>query len=105
MMGFGSYRTAWVMCHRIRAGLANEDFQKLMGIVEVDETFVGGKAKNRHKDRRGDGSGGTGGPINPKWPMAVSLMLFRRHSGHGRTCFRLDPVANDPGCVKTSCII
>jgi transposase-like protein len=61
MLGFGSYKTAWYMCHRIRAGLANEDFRKLLGIVEVDETFVGGKAKNRHKDKRGDGSGGTGG--------------------------------------------
>jgi len=61
MLGFGSYNTAWYMCHRIRAGLADEGFQKLMGIVEVDETFIGGKAKNRHKDRRGDGSGGTGG--------------------------------------------
>ena len=61
MMGFGSYRTAHYMCHRIRAGMQDESFQKLMGIVEVDETFVGGKAKNRHKDRRGDGSGGTGG--------------------------------------------
>jgi hypothetical protein len=29
--------------------------------VEVDETFVGGLAKNRHKDKHGDGSGGTGG--------------------------------------------
>jgi transposase-like protein len=61
LMGFGSYRTALYMCHRIRAGFADEQFHKLMGIVEVDETFVGGKAKNRHKDKRGDGSGGTGG--------------------------------------------
>jgi transposase-like protein len=61
MMGFGSYRTAWHMCHRIRGGLADKHFRKLMGIVEVDETFIGGKARNRHKDKRGDGSGGTGG--------------------------------------------
>jgi transposase-like protein len=60
-MGFGSYSTAWYMCHRVRAALADCDFDKLGGIVEVDETFVGGKAKNRHQDKRGDGSGGTGG--------------------------------------------
>jgi transposase-like protein len=60
-MGFGSYKTAWYMCHRIRAALMDKEFQKLIGIVEVDETFVAGLAKNRHKDKRGDGSGGTGG--------------------------------------------
>jgi len=58
-MEFGSYKTASSMCHRIRAGLADKDFRQLMGIVEVDETFVGGKVKNRHKDRRGDGSRGS----------------------------------------------
>jgi transposase-like protein len=38
MMGFGSYGTAHYMCHRVRAGLADPEFRKLMGIVEVDET-------------------------------------------------------------------
>jgi transposase-like protein len=59
-LGFGSYKTAWEMCHKIRVALM-EAPEKLGGIVEVDETFVGGLAKNRHKDKRGDGSGGTGG--------------------------------------------
>ena len=63
-MGFGSYKTAWYMCHRVRAGLANEDFRQLMGIVEVDETFVGGKDDNRHdKDKRGGGAAGGKIPV------------------------------------------
>jgi IS1 family transposase len=61
VLGFGSYETALYMCNRVRAGLADEEFKRLIGVVEVDETFIGGLAKNRHKDKRGDGSGGTGG--------------------------------------------
>jgi ISXO2 transposase-like protein len=64
--GFGSYKTAWYMCHRIRVAMRDKQFHKLMGIVEVDETFVGGKAKNRHKDKRGGpGCGGTGSGKTP----------------------------------------
>lgn len=59
-MGFGSLKTAWYMCHRVRVALV-ENPEQLGGIVEVDESFVGGLAKNRHKNKRGDGSGGTGG--------------------------------------------
>lgn len=64
-MGFGSLKTAWYMCHRIRIGMMDVDFQKVMGIVEVDETFVGGELKNKHKDKRGGGgmSGGKGKEI------------------------------------------
>jgi transposase-like protein len=60
MMGFGSYSTALYMCHRIRAGLADPNFRKLVGVVEVDETYIGGKNRNRHWDKRTPGTGGEG---------------------------------------------
>lgn len=53
-MGFGSYKTAWGMCHKIRTALVEPE-TKLGGIVEVDETWIGGKDKNKHWDKRGRG--------------------------------------------------
>jgi transposase-like protein len=51
-IGSGDYRTAWYMCHRIRAAMKNTEFSKLMGEVEVDETYVGGRYENRHRTER-----------------------------------------------------
>jgi transposase-like protein len=51
-LGLGSYRSAWYMCHRIRAAMESTDFTKLMGQVEVDETYVGGRYENRHRADR-----------------------------------------------------
>jgi transposase-like protein len=46
-------KTAWFMLHRIRLGMQDElTGGSLAGEVEVDETFIGGKARNMHKDRK-----------------------------------------------------
>lgn len=51
----GSYRTAWYMCHRIRAAMKHGGFffGPLTGVVEADETFLGGKPHNAHRGNRG----------------------------------------------------
>ena len=54
-------KTAWFMLHRIREAMDAGTFDKLQGLVEADETFVGGKAKNMHKwQREGMGRGSKG---------------------------------------------
>jgi transposase-like protein len=47
-------RTAWFLLHRIRTAFGNEPDKKelLDGTIELDETFVGGKNKNRHYSKR-----------------------------------------------------
>ncbi|MDP9054446.1 MAG: IS1595 family transposase [Acidobacteriota bacterium] len=54
-------KSAWFMDHRIRFALGMEEEGKLSGHVEADETFIGGKSRNMHKDKRAIKITGTGG--------------------------------------------
>jgi transposase-like protein len=45
-------KSAWHMAHRIRFALHHGSFEKLSGHVEVDETYIGGKARNMHLSKR-----------------------------------------------------
>jgi transposase-like protein len=47
-----THKTAWHMSHRIRNCFCLDPEPELNNIIEVDETFVGGKNKNRHKDKK-----------------------------------------------------
>ena len=46
-----SYKTAWYLCHRIRAAMAAAEKTMLYGTIEMDETYIGGR--NRGKGSRG----------------------------------------------------
>ncbi len=54
-------KTAWFLLHRIRLVMQTGSFRKLGGDVEVDETFIGGRARNMHLNRRRSKITGTGG--------------------------------------------
>jgi transposase-like protein len=46
-LGIGSYKTAWYICHRVRKAMVDSDPKPLSGVVEVDETYIGGTAIRR----------------------------------------------------------
>jgi transposase-like protein len=54
-------KSAWFLLQRIRLAMQTGTFEKLDGEIEVDETFIGGKARNMHKDVRAKKITGTGG--------------------------------------------
>ncbi|MCI0450623.1 MAG: IS1595 family transposase [Chlorobi bacterium] len=51
-------KTAWFMAHRIREMLRAKNPTMLRGIIEADETYIGGKNKNRHWDKKVKGNQG-----------------------------------------------
>jgi transposase-like protein len=54
-------KSAWFMLHRLRLAMQTGSILKAHGEVEVDETFIGGKSRNMHKDVRARKIMGTGG--------------------------------------------
>jgi transposase-like protein len=73
-------KTAWFMAHRIRRALQSGTFvNQLDGEVEVDETFIGGKARNMHLSQRRRRITGTGAKDK------AAVMGFLQRGGEVRT--------------------
>ena len=72
-------KSAWFMLHRVRKAMHTGSFIRLDGEVEVDETFIGGLARNMHKDKREARIHGTGGADK------TIVMGFRKRGGEIRT--------------------
>jgi len=61
-------KTAWYMNHRVRHSLGMESEGKLSGVIEADESFIGGKEANKHKSKRTEGTQGRS--VLTKTPVA-----------------------------------
>ncbi len=59
-------KSAWFMLHRIRLAMQAKSFNKFSGEVEIDETYIGGLARNMHKSVRKQKISGTGGTNKAK---------------------------------------
>jgi transposase-like protein len=75
-------KTAWFMLHRIRLAAQNKTFNKLAGEVEVDETFIGGKARFMHADKREEKIHGRG----PDGKAIVAAVLERGGTVRAKVC-------------------
>ena len=79
-----SYRSAWFLSHRIRAAMGQVAQRQLRGVIEADETFVGGKPRYTRRDSFGFGMPGP----DPDRPKAIVLGAIERD---GQVRLRLAP--------------
>jgi hypothetical protein len=72
--GLGSYKTAWTLLHRLRSALRYRPDSRLAGLVEVDETYVGGHERGRRGGRE----------VLHKSIVAVAVEQRAHHAGRAR---------------------
>lgn len=81
-LGLGSYHTAWEWLHKLRRAMVRPDRDRLSGLVEMDETFIGGE----HSGKRGRGAEGK---------TLVLIAAEETPKGIGR--IRLSPIVDASG--------
>jgi transposase-like protein len=82
-------KSAWFMMHRIRLAMQRGGFTKMRGHVEADETYIGGKSRFMHKNRRAVKITGTGG-----MGKSAVMGLLERHGPDGHSHVRVKVVPN-----------
>lgn len=86
-----SYKVAWMMLHRFRVAMVNNERSQLSGIVEVDESFVGGET---HGGKRGRGTGKS---------IVVIAVEIKQPKGFDRVRMRHIPDSSGDSLVPFIC--
>lgn len=87
LLGLGSYQTAWSWLHKLRRAMVRPDRDRLRGLVEVDETYVGGVEKGVHGRRTKTKS------------IVVIAIEVHEPKGYGRVRLRRVPDVSDQSLV------
>ncbi len=88
ILGLGSYRTAWTWLHKLRRAMVRPGRNRLSGIVEVDETYIGGEKAGK----RGRGAAG-------KSLVVISTEITGERIGRIRLCHVTDASGTSLGAA------
>lgn len=84
-------KTGWFMLHRLRLAMQDPSGGTLEGVVEVDETYIGGKARNMNRQQRNRALAGAG--FKNAWAGKVPVMgLLQRSPEKGKSKIRTKPI-------------
>lgn len=89
-LGLGSYQTSWAMLHRLRRAMVRPGRERLHGVVEIDETYVGVRAARKRRQRQRPGRTQ---PIR-KSLVAVAVEMLSS-GGFGRIRLRRIPTGSE----------
>jgi hypothetical protein len=93
-LGIGGYQNAWHLLHRLRRGMVHDSRSRLSGLIEADETFIGGPIKGKK------GRGVVGSAYKSLVVGAVEVLRFddpdgKRTERAGRLRLTLIPDASE----------
>jgi transposase-like protein len=87
VVGLGSYETAWMLLHKLRKAMVRPDRDRLGGVVEVDESYVGGEEE------------GARGRLARKKAIVAIALEIKQPRGYGRVRLRCIPDASAASLV------
>ena len=101
-------KSAWFLLSRIRECMEHSSFAKnFNGTVEMDEAYIGGKNKNRHKDKKKPGTGGRSyedkQPVFGMFQNEVSEIVYRSHKYNPEIAVK-EKVVHQPAVVRTEVV-